>query len=62
MRIQMPWFLPMGLAAGLVGIQTARHLFRAGGRRHSWEAWFVSALCWFPLFVWLLIQFPFLSR
>lgn len=62
MRIQMPWFMPMGLATGLAGTQIARHLFRAGGKRHWLEAWFVSALTWFPLIVWLLIQFPFVSR
>lgn len=62
MRIQMPWFPPFGLLTGAAGVQTARHLVRAGGQRHRIEAFFLVIMSWFPLLVWCLVQFPGLSR
>lgn len=56
MALRMLWFLPAGVAAGLYGIPVARHLFHQGGPRHRTEAWFVMALSWFPLLLWLLNQ------
>jgi hypothetical protein len=62
MRIQMPWFPPLGFLAGAAGVQTARHLFRAGGPRHRIEAFLLVLMSWFPLFVWCLVQLPGVSR
>ncbi|GLH69731.1 hypothetical protein GETHPA_12640 [Geothrix rubra] len=62
MRIQMPWFPPVGLLTGIGGATVARHLVHAGGRRHRLEAGFILALTWFPTLIWLLVQLPFLAR
>lgn len=62
MRVQMPWFPPMGLLTGFGGAAIARHLAKAGGSRHRRETWFILALTWFPMLVWLLIQWPFLEK
>ena len=62
MRVQMPWFPPLGLLTGLGGTGIARHLLQTPGHRHRRDAWFVLALTWFPLLVWALVQFPFLEK
>lgn len=62
MRVQMPWFPPLGVLSGLGGTQMARHFFHVGGRRQWLEAGFALVLGWFPLLVWLLIQFLFLEK
>jgi hypothetical protein len=62
MAHRMIWFLPLGLASGWSGIPVIRHLLRQGGPRHRSEAWFVLALTWLPLAVWLVNQLIDCSR
>jgi hypothetical protein len=58
----MIWFLPFGAATGAGGVSIARHLLRQGGSRHRMEAWFILALTWFPLAIWLMNQLFNFSR
>ena len=61
MRIQMPWFPPLGLLTALFGSRTARMHAKDGGR-HGVESFVLLALAWFPMLVWLLVQIPFMEK
>jgi len=51
----MAWFIPVGIAIGAVGTQTAFRARHALKKERVW--WLLLVLAWLPIGCWLVAQF-----
>ena len=51
----MAWFLPVGIAIGAVGTQTAFRARHSHKRERLW--WLLLVLAWLPILCWTAAQF-----
>ena len=51
----MAWFIPVGIAIGAVGTQTAFRARHALKKERVW--WLLLVLAWLPILCWLAAQF-----
>jgi len=56
--LAMPWFAPIAILLGLIGSWTGLAFRQATGRSQRDRGWWgIVLFFWFPLLIWILVQF-----